>query len=438
MIPPQTAIPQGAEILCIGTELLLGEITNTNAQYLAAELAQLGIPHYYQTVVGDNEARIHHALEVACGRSSLILITGGLGPTPDDLTHEALASFFGAEMVEHPQVWEEILQKYGQRGLVPSPSNRKQAFLPRGARVLPNPLGSACGLIWQPRPDLHILTFPGVPREMQHMWRETAVPYLRSIGWGKEVFYSRVLRYWGIPESTLAERLGSLLAGENPTVAPYASQGEVRLRVTGRAPSREEAQALIAPVVEQILQISGEDYFGSDDATLAGVVGELLLQRGQTLAVAESCTGGLLGQLVTEIPGSSRYFVGGIVAYDNRIKEQLLQVNPETLRQQGAVSEAVAAQMALGAKQVLGSNWALSITGIAGPEGGTATKPVGLVYLGLADPQGKVEVHEYRFGSLRGREGVRWWSAQTALDRLRRRLLHHPLQGGSSLSGLDP
>ncbi|MGQ9836636.1 MAG: competence/damage-inducible protein A [Cyanobacteriota bacterium] len=421
MIP--SPIPQGAEILCIGTELLLGEITNTNAQYLAAELAELGIPHHYQTVVGDNQARIHHALEVACGRASLILTTGGLGPTPDDLTHEALASFFGVELVEHPQVWEEIVQKYGQRGIMPSPSNRKQAFLPKGAAVLPNPVGSACGLIWQPRPNLHILTFPGVPREMHRMWQETAVPYLRSVGWGQEVFHSQVLRHWGIPESTLAERLGSLLAGENPTVAPYASQGEVRLRVTGRAPSREQAQALIAPVVEQILQISGEDYFGSDEATLASVVGDLLLKRGQTLAVAESCTGGLLGELLTGIPGSSRYFVGGIIAYDNRIKTQLLGVKPETLQQHGAVSEPVAVQMALGAKQTLGSDWALSITGIAGPDGGTATKPVGLVYLGLVDPQGHAEVCEYQFGAFRGREGIRWWSAQTALDQLRRRLL---------------
>ncbi|MEN9226157.1 MAG: competence/damage-inducible protein A [Thermostichus sp. HHBFW_bins_43] len=423
MLSPQAVSPQGAEILCIGTELLLGEITNTNAQYLATELAQLGIPHHYQTVVGDNEARIHHALEVACGRADLILTTGGLGPTPDDLTHEALASFFGVEMVDHPQVWEEILQKYGQRGIVPSPSNRKQAFLPKGAQVLPNPMGSACGLIWQPRPNLRILTFPGVPREMRRMWQETAVPYLRSVGWGQEVFFSQVLRHWGIPESTLAERVGSLLTGENPTVAPYASRGEVRLRVTGRAPTREQAQALIAPVVQQILAIAGEDYFGSDEATLASVVGELLLKRGQTLAVAESCTGGLLGQLLTGIPGSSGYFLGGVVAYDNRIKERLLGVAPVTLEQHGAVSEPVAAQMALGAKQTLGSDWALSITGIAGPEGGTATKPVGLVYLGLADPDGKTEVYEYRFGSLRGREGVRWWSAQTALDRLRRQLL---------------
>ncbi|MFQ3612593.1 MAG: competence/damage-inducible protein A [Cyanobacteriota bacterium] len=423
MIPPPTVVPQGAEILCIGTELLLGEITNTNAQYLATELAHLGIPHHYQTVVGDNEARIHHALEVACGRANLILTTGGLGPTPDDLTHEALASFFGVKMVEHPQVWEEIVQKYGQRGIVPSPSNRKQAFLPEGAAVLPNPIGSACGLIWQPRPNLHILTFPGVPREMYRMWQDTAVPYLRSVGWGQEVFHSQVLRHWGIPESTLAERVGSLLAGSNPTVAPYASQGEVRLRITGRAPTREQAQALIAPVVEQILQISGENYFGSDEATLASVVGDLLLKRGQTLAVAESCTGGLLGQLLTGIPGSSRYFLGGIIAYDNRIKTQLLGVKPETLQQYGAVSEPVAAQMALGAKQTLSSDWTLSITGIAGPEGGTATKPVGLVYLGLADPEGKTEVYEYQFGTLRGREGIRWWSAQTALDRLRRRLL---------------
>jgi nicotinamide-nucleotide amidase len=225
MSPTQIVTPQGAEILCIGTELLLGEIANTNAQYLAAELAKLGIPHYYQTVVGDNETRIHQALEVACQRSSLLLITGGLGPTPDDLTHAALASFFGVEMVEHPQLWEEILRKYGQRGLVPSPSNRKQAFLPRGAAILPNPLGSACGLIWQPRPNLHVLTFPGVPQEMQRMWQETAVPYLRSLGWGKEVFYSRVLRYWASPNRPWPSGWPPGWPGKIPRSLPTPAKG---------------------------------------------------------------------------------------------------------------------------------------------------------------------------------------------------------------------
>ncbi len=415
--------PNSAEILCVGTELLLGEILNANAQYLALELAKLGIPHHFQTVVGDNIPRIHKALQVATQRNALILCTGGLGPTPDDLTHEAIASFFQAPMVEHEEIWQEILRKYGQRGIVPSPSNRKQSFLPQGAEILPNPGGSACGLIWSPHPGLTLLTFPGVPSEMQRMWQETAVPYLRSQGWGQEVFYSQTLRHWGIGESSLAEKVGSLLDSVNPTVAPYAGRGEVRLRVTGRAATEAEAKALIKPVVSQIQGIAGEDYFGSDEETLASVVGRLLSERGQTVAVAESCTGGLLGEQLTSIAGSSQYFLGGVIAYENRIKEAVLGVKAEDLQTHGAVSQPVAAQMALGVKALIQTDWALSITGIAGPGGGSEAKPVGLVFIGLADPDGEVQVSEHRFGWLRGREGIRWGSAQTALDRLRRRLI---------------
>ncbi len=262
-----------AEILCIGTELLLGEITNTNAQYLAEELAKLGIPHHFQTVVGDNIARIHLALEIACRRSSLILITGGLGPTPDDLTHAAIASYFQVPLVDYPEIWAEIERKYGQRGLVPSASNRKQAFLPQGSQILPNPGGSACGLIWQPRSNVTLMTFPGVPREMHGMWEQTSVPYLHDHGWVKQIFHSRVLRHWGIPESDLAERVGSLMDNLNPTVAPYASRGEVRLRVTARASSQTEAEALIKPVAQQLMVLAGDHYFGSNDDTLASVVG---------------------------------------------------------------------------------------------------------------------------------------------------------------------
>ncbi|MDX2272061.1 MAG: competence/damage-inducible protein A [Cyanobacteriota bacterium] len=414
--------PTQAEILCIGTELLLGEITNTNAQYLAQELAKLGIPHHFQTVVGDNIPRIHQALAIAARRSRLILITGGLGPTPDDLTHEAMASYFQVPLVEHPQLWEEIQRKYGQRGIVPSPSNRKQTLLPEGAQVLPNPVGSACGVMWDPSPHLSLFTFPGVPQEMQPMWQQTVVPYLRAQGWGQEVFHSQVLRHWGIAESVLAERVGSLLDSTNPTVAPYAGRGEVRLRVTGRAATPEAAQALMDPLIQKLKAVAGEDYFGSDDDTLASVVGSLLLKRQQTLAVAESCTGGLLGEQITGIPGSSAYFMGGVISYDNRVKQQLLQVESETLANYGAVSEPVAAQMALGVQTLLQTDWALSITGIAGPGGGSPTKPVGLVFIGLADPHQQVQVSRHSLGSLRGREGIRWSSAQTALDLLRRRL----------------
>ncbi|MFM7426880.1 MAG: competence/damage-inducible protein A [Elainella sp.] len=413
---------QAAEVISVGTELLLGEILNSNAQFLAQELAQLGIPHYYQTVVGDNVLRLQRAVAIACERSRLLIFTGGLGPTPDDLTTETLADFFGAPLVERPDLLEDIAAKFARRGRPMSPSNRKQALLPVGAEVLPNPTGSAPGLIWQPRPGLTLMTFPGVPSEMQVMWRETAVPYLIRQGWGQEIIYSRTLRFWGIGESTLAEKVAEQLKLENPTVAPYAGKGEVRLRVSAKAKTEAEALQLIEPVAAQIRQIAGADYYGSDQDTLASVVGELLKRAGQTVAVAESCTGGGLGQFLTQVSGSSAYFRGGIISYDNQVKLDLLGVNPDDLAAQGAVSDIVAQQMAQGARDRLKADWGLSITGIAGPDGGSPTKPVGLVYLGIAAPDGTVESHRYLFGESRGRELVRWLSLCTVLDLLRRRL----------------
>ncbi|HEY9657344.1 MAG TPA: CinA family nicotinamide mononucleotide deamidase-related protein, partial [Allocoleopsis sp.] len=240
-IPPGSATQQAefqsAEIISVGTELLLGEILNTNAQFLAQQFAQLGIPHYYQTVVGDNPLRLQKAVAIACERSRLLVFTGGLGPTPDDLTTETLAEFFGVPLVEHSEILEDIAQKYARRGRPMTPSNRKQALLPKGAQILTNPTGSAPGMIWQPRAGLTLLTFPGVPSEMQEMWQQTAVPYLHSQGWGKEMIYSRTLRFWGIAESALAEKVGALLELDNPTVAPYAGKGEVRLRISAKAPS---------------------------------------------------------------------------------------------------------------------------------------------------------------------------------------------------------
>ena len=304
-----------------------------------------------------------------------------------------------------------------------SSSNYKQALVPKGANILPNPLGTAPGMIWQPKPDLTILTFPGVPSEMYKMWSETAVPFLKSQGWGQSIIYSRMLRFRGIGESNLAEKVTDFLALKNPTVAPYASKGEVRLRISAQAKSEAEAIDLIEPVAQAIQAIAGLDYFGSDDETLASVVGKQLQQSGETLAVAESCTGGSLGEMLTSIPGSSAYFLGGIIAYANQVKLSLLEVNAQDLEQQGAVSSIVAQQMALGIKKRLGSSWGLSITGIAGPGGGTEDKPVGLVYIGLATPDGKTESCEYRFGSSRSRSLIRYYSACYALDLLRRKLL---------------
>src|SRR6476661_8384171 len=266
-----------AEVICVGTELLLGDILNSNAQYLAQQLAMLGIPHYYQSVVGDNPERLKQVIDIASSRAQILLFTGGLGPTPDDLTTEAIANFFGVPLIEQAEVLADITQKYAQRGRVMTPSNRKQALIPQGADVLPNPTGTAPGIIWKPRPNLTILTFPGVPSEMKRMWQDPAIPYLKSQGWGSEIIYIRMLRFWGIPESALAEKVADFLNLPNPTVAPYAGQGEVRLRVSAKAKSETAALELIQPVEQQLRQITGLDFYGTDSDTLAVVVGQLLL-----------------------------------------------------------------------------------------------------------------------------------------------------------------
>lgn len=412
-----------AEIICVGTELLLGDIVNSNTQFLGQELAKLGIPHYYQSAVGDNIGRIHELLAIAVERSSILLFTGGLGPTPDDLTTEAIASFFKTELVEKQEIIDDIAGKFARLGRTMAPNNRKQALIPQGADILPNPVGTAPGMIWQPKPGLSILTFPGVPREMKHMWHETAVPYLKSIGWGKEIIHSRTLRFRGIGESSLANKIPQFFDLTNPTVAPYASKGEVRVRISAKATSETAATELITPVAEEIIEIAGLDYFGSNDDTLASVVGNLLREAGENLAVAESCTGGSVGSMLTSIPGSSDYFAGGIISYSNEVKVSLLGVKEADLIEYGAVSDVVAKQMALGVKQKLATDWGIGITGIAGPGGGTETKPVGLVYIGLAAPDGTVISQKYLLGKERGRELVRNYSACHALDLLRRKLL---------------
>ncbi len=411
-----------AEIISVGTEILLGDILNSNAQFLAQQFAELGIPHYFQTVVGDNPERLKQAIAIASDRANLIVFTGGLGPTPDDLTTETIADFFQTPLVEKPEIIEDIQQKFAQRGRMMTDNNRKQALIPEGADILYNAIGSAPGMIWQPRANLTILTFPGVPTEMKYMWREVAVPYLKSQGWGKDIIVSRTLRFWGISESALAEKVAPFFDLQNPTVAPYANYGEVKLRISAKAASAEAAQALITPIEQQLSEIAGIDQYGADQDTLASVVGDLLKLRHETLSVAESCTGGGLGQMLTRVSGSSAYFWGGIISYDNSVKEKMLGVDPSAIAEQGAVSAIVAEQMAMGVRTQLNTTWGVSITGVAGPEGGTDAKPVGLVYIGLANAEGATS-QPYRFGD-RGREWVRQVSACSALDQLRRRLLN--------------
>lgn len=410
-----------AEVISVGTEMLLGDILNSNAQYLAKELAKLGIAHYYQSTVGDNPERLSRTIQIAADRANLIIFTGGLGPTPDDLTTETIAQTFGAELIEDPAVLADIAEKFRIRGRVMADNNRKQAQRPEGADILPNPIGTAPGLIWEARPQVLLLTFPGVPTEMKRMWQETAVPLLRSKGWASETILSRTLRFWGLSESSLAERVSPYLAQSNPTVAPYANKGEVKLRISAKAKTEEDALALIAPVESELRAIGGIDCYGADEDSLGSVVGQLLKQKGQTLSVAESCTGGGIGELLTASPGSSEYFWGGVIAYDNRVKSALLGVDPNLLETEGAVSKAVALQMAIGVRDRLGTDWGISVTGIAGPGGGSLEKPVGLVYVGVAGPHGTM-VKAFQLGD-RGRSWVRTVTICSALDLLRRQLV---------------
>ena len=414
--------PSGVEILCIGTELLLGNIINGNARWLAEQLAALGLPHFRQTVVGDNRDRLIAEVQAISRRSRVLITTGGLGPTPDDLTTEAIAAAFSTPLDERPEVWDDITAKARSRGRTPGAETRRQALLPRGADVLPNITGTAPGMIWSPMEGFTVLTFPGVPSEMRSMWHNSAVPWLHHSGLSKGVFNSRLLRFWGIGESTLAEQLHDLLDQSNPTVAPYAGRGEVKLRVTAHATSEAESLRLLDATEAELRERTGTLCFGCDDQSLACVVLEQLRQRQQTLSVAESCTGGGLGSELTAIPGSSDVLLGGVIAYSNAVKEHLLGVSAELLEQFGAVSDPVAQAMAKGVRHLTGSDWSMSVTGIAGPGGGSAEKPVGLVYIAVAGPDGCFS-QPIRLGETRGRDWVRTVSVGEALNRLRLRLM---------------
>lgn len=371
-----------AEILSIGTELLLGQIIDTNAAYLAQRLAELGIGLYFKDTVGDNMERLVGTLRLAMGRADLIICTGGIGPTEDDITTEAVATTFTEPLERQEEAVRAITAFFTERGRPMTEKQLKQASFPRGATLIPNPVGTAPGFILE-KDGVTIVVLPGPPQEMAPMWEATVAPYLRARSEG--VIFSRTLRFCGIGEAALETELQDIMQAQtNPTVAPYAKLGEVHIRLTARAESVAEGEALIAPVEARIRERAGRYLFGVDDETLEMVVGRLLSAGGLTLAVAESCTGGLLGGRLTNVPGSSTYFLGGVIAYHNDLKESLLSVPAATLAAHGAVSEETARAMAEGIMYATGASFGLSITGVAGPDGGTAEKPVGLVYVGLA------------------------------------------------------
>lgn len=407
-----------AEILSIGTELLLGQIIDTNAAYIAERLAEVGLSLYFKDTVGDNMERLVATLRMAASRAEVIICTGGLGPTADDITAEGIAIAFDAPLEMNEVAKSGIENLFRSRGRPFTDRQFKQAMMPQGAIMVPNPVGTAPGFILN-KDGITVVALPGPPQEMQPMWLQTVGHYLSGLSGA--IIYSRTLRFCGIGESVLEAHLEDLMAGTNPTVAPYAKLAEVHLRLTARASSVEEAQAVIAPVEAEIRQREGWHLYGIDEETLELVVGQMLRERGLTLAVAESCTGGLLGGRLTGVPGSSDYFLGGVISYANRLKEDLLGVRASTLAADGAVSEAAAREMAEGARQRCGAQLAVSITGIAGPDGGTDEKPVGLVYLGLARDGAETRVVRHLFWG--DRVTVRARAVQEALVMLRAELL---------------
>ncbi len=412
----------GVEILCIGTELLLGDILNSNARWIAKQLASLGLPHYYQSVVGDNPERIKQVVLQAAKRSRILITTGGLGPTPDDLTTETIASTFSTPLEEREEALLDIQNKTDSQHVGSALSNRKQALLPLGAQLIPNPSGTAPGMIWRAKRDFTILTFPGVPTELKNMWAQTAISWLRANGGSKQTLMSRTLKITGVAESILADELKDLLKSTNPTIAPYASLGEVKLRVTARATSVQQAKQLLKPIEEELRSKTGLQCYGSDDDTLSSIVLQLLRERAETLAVAESCTGGGLGAALSAIPGASDIFLGGIISYSNSIKTKLLEVPSSTLKQYGSVSDQVVQSMAIGARKTLGSDWAIAISGVAGPSGGSQLKPIGCVHIAIAGPK-ICETSSKNFGAHMSRTAIQKLSVLRGLDQLRMLLL---------------
>lgn len=413
-----------AELIAVGTELLLGNIANTDAQMLSEGLSQLGINVYYHTVVGDNPQRVRQAVEIARQRADILITTGGLGPTCDDLTKVAVARAFGKELVFHEETAQRIRDRFAAMGRPLTENNYQQAMVPQGATVLPNDWGTAPGVAFQAE-GTHVILLPGPPRECEQMFRHRVVPYLKQFADG--VIVSRTVKTFGIGESAAEAQLRELMnALHNPTLAPYAKPTGTELRITAHAATEAEALARIAPVEQQVKERLGDKVIGVDVSSLEEVCLALLKEQGLTVGTAESCTGGLIAKLLTDLPGSSAAFRGGIVSYTNEVKEGVLGIPRALLTEYGAVSPQVAEAMALGARKALGCDIALSATGVAGPDPDDRGNPIGLVYLGLAWAGG-CQVVTYQGGQVE-RERIRRQSAQTALDLLRRHLTNLPLQ----------
>jgi nicotinamide-nucleotide amidase len=408
-----------ASIICVGNELLNGQTVDSNAAYLGRQLFSLGIPVVRIVAVPDDIQRIADTLSLACSDSDVVLVTGGLGPTDDDLTRQGLARFLDCELYENEALIKQVACFFEQRRISMPQRNRIQACLPQGTEGIENTLGTAPGILAR-QGDAVIVVMPGVPHEMKNMFEQNIVPVLQEIPERACVVMKR-LRCFGTGESMIADRLGSMMQRDrNPLINCTVHFGVITLTITARADQQARAEALVEQDVSYLRRELNTLIFGVDDQTLAQVVGQLLTEQKKTIAIAESCTGGLLAQCLTDHAGASRYFNHGLVTYSNEAKITQLSVSPECIAQYGAVSEPVAGAMARGARARAGTDYAIAITGIAGPAGGTPDKPVGLVYICIDSQE---DSHTRRFQFTHNREFIRSRSAQTALNMLRLRLL---------------
>lgn len=408
-----------AEIISVGTELLLGQIVDTNAAYLARALSELGVSVYRRITVGDNMNRLLAVLHQALAESDVILTIGGLGPTMDDITRDGLAAAFGDTLVREEAIAERLTEFFRSRGMPVLESNLRQALVPTQGCAIENPNGTAPGLLFEKGGKAGI-ALPGPPNEFIPMVDNHVVPYLRQKTGNIGTIRSLVMRVAGVGESVVEDRVKDLMLDANPTVAPYAKVGEVHLRVTAKADTAEEADRLIAERAILVRQRLGEAIYGENDDPIEKAVVDALKARGQTVSTAESCTGGLVAQRITDVAGSSAVFLGGVVAYSNEAKTDLVAVPAETIAAVGAVSPEVAQALAEGARNRFGATYGIGVTGVAGPDGGTAEKPVGLVYIAVAYPGG-CEVDKANF--IGSRQIVRHRASQTALNMLRLRVL---------------
>ncbi len=413
-----------AILLSIGDELALGQTVDTNSGWLAAQLAANGIPTRLHETVADDRGLIAASIRWAATKAELIIVTGGLGPTDDDLTRQALADAMGCELIEDAKSLADLEALFRDRGYPMAERNRVQALHPVGSRMIPNPAGTAPGIVAQ-LGECVIYVTPGVPREMKAMFRDSILPNLRPAAGGARTILTTKVNTFGRGESDVAERLGELMdRGRNPTVGTTVSMGLCSIRVRSESADSDRARQQMEDTLRQVEDRLGPIVFGREDASLQDAVVALLVERGQTIATAESCTGGMIGSLLTDVAGSSGAYLGGWVTYTNQLKDEQLGVSRDTLEKHGAVSEPVVRAMAEGARQRSGADYAVSVSGIAGPGGGRDDKPVGTVWLGLAGP-GETLARRGHFHGPRG--VVRDRAAKCALQMLRLTLLGESL-----------